>query len=45
MLRDGLVVERGPAEAIFENPQTAYTRALIRAAFDLEADETGVVKM
>jgi microcin C transport system ATP-binding protein len=43
VLRRGRVVEEGPAEEIFENPQQDYTRALIAAAFEgkavLEADE------
>ena len=34
VIKDGHVVERGPAAQIFEDPQTDYTRALIAAAFD-----------
>ena len=45
VLRDGNVVEHGPTEAIFEAPQTAYTQALLAAALDLEATETGAVRM
>ena len=45
VLRDGIVVETGPTEAIFERPETAYTRALLAAALDLEATETGAVRM
>ena len=37
VLRDGKVVERGPAQQIFSQPQTPYTKALIAAAFDLES--------
>ena len=37
VLRDGKVVERGPAEQVFDAPQTPYTQALIAAAFNLEA--------
>ncbi|TAJ37141.1 MAG: ABC transporter ATP-binding protein [Reyranella sp.] len=37
VLRHGRVVERGPAGQIFEAPQDPYTRALIAAAFSLEA--------
>ncbi|WAP69911.1 ABC transporter ATP-binding protein [Jiella pelagia] len=43
VMRNGKVVERGPAEQIFERPQTDYTKALMAAAFDLEAAPTGVV--
>ena len=43
VMRNGKVVERGPAEEIFERPQTDYTKALMAAAFDLEAAPTGVV--
>lgn len=34
VLRRGRVVEEGPAERIFANPQQEYTRALIAAAFE-----------
>jgi ABC-type microcin C transport system duplicated ATPase subunit YejF/ABC-type microcin C transport system permease subunit YejE len=36
VMRDGRVVEHGLAEQVFEQPQKAYTRALMAAAFDLE---------
>ncbi len=45
VMRDGRVVEHGPAEQIFEDPQEAYTQALMKAAFELEAVEGGVVSM
>jgi microcin C transport system ATP-binding protein len=45
VLRAGQVVEQGPAAEIFEAPQEAYTKALMAAAFELEAVETGVVRM
>ena len=45
VMRDGRVVEHGPAEQIFEDPQEPYTQALMKAAFDLEAVEGGVVSM
>ena len=35
VMKDGAVVEEGPTEALFERPATDYTRALMRAAFDL----------
>ena len=37
VMRDGRVVEQGPAEQIFEQPRDSYTQALMAAAFDLEA--------
>jgi microcin C transport system ATP-binding protein len=43
VMRDGKVVEEGSADQIFENPKTDYTRALIAAAFDLEARHTAAV--
>jgi microcin C transport system ATP-binding protein len=36
-------VEAGPASEIFANPQSAYTRALFAAAFNLETAAEGVV--
>ena len=44
VLRGGKVMEHGPSEQIFNRPQHAYTQALMAAAFNLEAVETGVVK-
>jgi microcin C transport system ATP-binding protein len=43
VMRDGKVVEEGPASAIFENPKTDYTRALMAAAFNLEAAHEAAV--
>jgi len=43
VMRGGLVVEQGPAAQIFEAPAADYTRALMAAAFRLEAVETGAV--
>ena len=43
VLRRGLVVEQGAADAIFERPAHPYTQALMAAAFSLEADESGAV--
>ncbi len=42
VMRDGQVVEQGDAQQIFDAPQAAYTQALMKAAFELEAVE-GVV--
>ncbi len=44
VMRDGVVVEQGTAEDIFDSPQTDYTRALMAAAFDFEAVETDAVR-
>jgi len=41
VMRDGRVVERGPAETIFASPREPYTRALMAAAFDLATTGTG----
>jgi microcin C transport system ATP-binding protein len=43
VLRKGKVVEAGPAEQLFAAPREAYTRALLAAALELRADESGVV--
>ena len=43
VMRDGAVVERGSAARIFRDPRAPYTRALIAAAFDLEAAGADVV--
>jgi microcin C transport system ATP-binding protein len=45
VMRDGQVVEEGPAQEIFENPRDPYTRALMAAAFEFKADESGVVSL
>jgi microcin C transport system ATP-binding protein len=37
VMKDGKVVEAGPAADIFANPQTEYTKALLTAAFSHEA--------
>jgi len=40
VLRQGRVVEQGPATDVFDNPQQPYTQALLKAAFELEAIES-----
>ena len=45
VLRRGRVVEQGTADAIFADPKEAYTRALMAAAFEMKADESGVVSL
>jgi microcin C transport system ATP-binding protein len=44
VMKDGKVVEGGPAERIFERPQHPYTEALMAAAFEMKAEEGGVVR-
>jgi microcin C transport system ATP-binding protein len=43
VMRNGLVVEQGPADQVIDAPQEAYTKALMAAAFELRADTSGVV--
>jgi microcin C transport system ATP-binding protein len=43
VLRYGKVVEKGPAREVFANPQTEYTKALLAAAFELEATRGNAV--
>ncbi len=43
VMRDGEVVEQGPAKQILDDPREPYTKALMAAAFDFRADESGVV--
>jgi microcin C transport system ATP-binding protein len=44
VMRDGKVMEEGPATELFKNPKTDYTRALFAAAFRLESAGAGVVR-
>jgi oligopeptide transport system ATP-binding protein len=37
VMRNGQVVEHGATDEVFANPQTAYTRQLLRAALDLKS--------
>jgi microcin C transport system ATP-binding protein len=43
VMRQGKVVEEGPASQLFKNPKTDYTRALFAAAFRNEATANGAV--
>jgi microcin C transport system ATP-binding protein len=45
VMRLGKVVESGPAEQIFDAPQTDYTKALMAAAFRLETAPEGIVNV
>ena len=42
VMRDGVIVEQGPAQQVFHQPESDYTKALFHAALDLEADEQWV---
>ena len=43
VMRNGKVVEEGPAAELFARPKSSYTRALFAAAFNLETAPEGVV--
>jgi microcin C transport system ATP-binding protein len=43
VMRNGKIVEEGPAQELFANPKSDYTRALFAAAFDLETAGADVV--
>jgi microcin C transport system ATP-binding protein len=43
VMRDGKVVEEGPAAELFAHPKSHYTRALFAAAFNLETAPEDVV--
>jgi len=43
VMRDGKVVEEGPAAELFAHPKSDYTRALFAAAFNIETAPEGVV--
>jgi microcin C transport system ATP-binding protein len=43
VMRNGKVIEEGPARELFANPKSDYTRALFAAAFNIESASTGAV--
>ena len=43
VMRAGKIVEHGTAEEVFATPKQPYTRALMAAALELKADDSGVV--
>ena len=45
VMKEGRMVEAGPAAQVIDNPQEPYTQALMAAAFKMEADESGVARM
>jgi microcin C transport system ATP-binding protein len=44
VMKDGHIVEQGPAETIFEHPAQPYTRALVTAALSLDVAESHSVR-
>jgi microcin C transport system ATP-binding protein len=43
VMKNGKVVEQGPATEVFKRPQSPYTQALFAAAFSLDAANEGTV--
>jgi microcin C transport system ATP-binding protein len=42
-MRQGKIVEQGPAAEIFANPKQPYTRKLMAAAFEMRDDDNSFV--
>ncbi len=38
VMREGRVIEQGPAQEVFDNPKHPYTRALMAAAFEMKVE-------
>ena len=43
VMRNGKIMEEGPAKELFANPKSDYTRALFAAAFDLETASADIL--
>ena len=43
VMRDGKIVESGPALELLANPRSAYARALFATAFDINAEAGAVL--
>jgi microcin C transport system ATP-binding protein len=44
VMRNGQVVEKGPAGDLFANPRQEYTKALLAAAFNIEAVKSSAIR-
>ena len=43
VMRNGKVVEAGPAADVFDRPRTDYTKALMAAAFEMQVAHVAAV--
>ncbi|MDE0227126.1 MAG: ABC transporter ATP-binding protein [Gammaproteobacteria bacterium] len=44
VMRDGEIVEQGPADEVFDRPKNPYSRALFAAALDMATDEEALAQ-
>ena len=44
VMRDGEIVEQGPADEVFDRPRDPYSRALFAAALDMATDEENLAQ-